>query len=350
MPRGVTFGEIYNQLPGLVEGLSSVFAQEIVNQVREDLFSQRDWGFLFTENVIRIPTLINSSTVSVVKYSRSVVVTSTIQTILDAISINEVELIGRQFQLANSQRIYTIEDWNSGTLTLTLDQFITEDTNTAATYEIFKCYVSPPFWQKANGDNVVDFRRFHSILDLKYFRKLRTDISPETLSRIDPLRFAQGTPFCLVPYKLDSIENPLFEIYPHEKVNEERVFRVLYIRDGYDFELDEETFPYVFSKKLLIAACKSAAYEWAEAHKGSIPELQKTSWFNLIALTNAKSNRDGVDEQLNQAIKKDEEQFPKAIIETFNSYSYYDGLNLAEGVYGGNNYLNYGDTSVTFGF
>lgn len=351
MPLGVTFGEIYNQLTGLVDGLSPSFAREIVNQVREDLYSQRDWGFLFTDDVIRIPALINSSTVSITTYTRDIVVTSALQIILDAITVNEVEIVGRQFKLQDSQRIYTITNWDSGTLTLTLDNFITEETNTTANYEIFKCYVTAPTSIKYNGDVIIDYRKFKAILDEKYYTRLWTDVSPETLNSYDPLRFAQGNPRCLVSYKLDSNGNQLFELYPHEKVNEERVFRVIYLKDGYDFEDDEETFPYIFSKKLLIAAAKVAVYEWAESHKGSIPGLQKTNWMNLIALINSPNNRDGIEQQLIKSVKKDEEQFPKAVIESYNSYNYCEGLDIAVGAYGGNNYLNYGNgCSVTFDF
>lgn len=353
-----TLQEISKHLQGLIPDLSPTFADDIVNQAREDLYAEKEWGFLWSDGVIRVPALVSVSTVSVVKYSRSVTLSVSAKTIIDAISIDDVPIVGRQFKVSNFDLEYTITDYNSTTGILTLDDIYLGDTNSVAKYQIYKRFFNPPEYTKADGSRIFDFQRFEAIVDVKYRWQLHLNYSNSWLNARDSSRIAEGNPFAFIPHKeslLDDGSSVLsYELYPVPKDNTERIYKVLYIRRGYNLSKNE-SFPNVFSKSLLIAASEIAAFKWAQIHRGQFPNLQKTNFENLIALSNARGNKNSYPNLLEQAFLRDEKMFPNALQESYLSYPFcnnpfLDGMDIDAGYYGMNETLVNSDGVMRFRF
>src|SRR5437868_4086785 len=129
-----TLAEISKHLQGLVPALSPTFADDIVNQAREDLYAEKEWGFLWSESILRVPALISVSTVSVAKYSKSVILSVAAKATLNAIGVDDVPIIGRQFKVNNFDLEYTISDYDSAAGVITLDDIYLGDSNANATY------------------------------------------------------------------------------------------------------------------------------------------------------------------------------------------------------------------------
>lgn len=342
---GVKFGEIYNFLSSLNPAFSPSFCQDITNQARETLYRERDWGFLFEEGFLRIPPYINTGTVSVTKYSKEVIASANLATILDVITIDDVPIVGRQFRVRTGivEKIYTIADWDTTTDKITLTEPYLGATNSSASFEVFKSLLNPPTYiHPLTGESIIDFRKFYpdSLLDLKNYGRLNTGRNISFINSLDSSRIAVGTPYLVSGFKKDSQGNQLFEFYPVERNSDERLFQALYIRDGYNFEDDDEEFPNIFSKEYLLSCAKAALFEWAEINKGDIPSLKGTNWFNLLAIANFKK-----EELKAQAIKNDEEGFPRAVIGTYESYPL-----LESNSWGARNVLVTNDNTMFFDF
>jgi len=321
-----TLQEISRHLQGLIPDLSPTFAEDIVNQAREDLYAEKEWGFLWQDSYLRIPALISAGLCLVTKYSKNVIFDTTAKAKLALVGIDDVPIADRQFKIKNFEYEYTITDYDSITGIAILNEMYLGDTNASATYEIYKRFVTPPEYTRFDGSKVIDFARFEAVVDIKNKYQLWLNRSNSWVNSFDSTRTTEGEPYAIVPRgeKLLSTDESImqYEFYPILKDNNERIYKVLYLRKGINL-LANEKFPTVFSKSLLIAAAEIAAYKWASTHKGQFPNLQKTNWENLIALANSKSNIKSYPSLLEAAFKRDEELYPSSLIESYSDFDFW---------------------------
>lgn len=330
-----SFGEIASHLTGLINPLSPSFARDIVNQAREDLYAEKEWSFLWSEGYIRVPTLI-TGIASFNKYSTSVVVNTALKAKLDLLGIDDIPIIGRQIKVINFENEYTITNWDSTTSTIILDEMYLGDSNANANVEIYQRFFLPPEYVKPDGNRVIDFARFEAVVDVKNRYQLDISSSNSIISSYDSTRISAGNAYALIAHKENSNGIVTYELYPVIKQNIDKIYKVLYIRQGYNFIDDDELFPKVFSKSLLIAAAEISAYKWCMINKATYPSLQKTNFENLIALVMARNNPKGYSMQLDKALKRDEELFPQSLLSSYSSYPM-NPLSLCEGEYYGMN-------------
>jgi hypothetical protein len=339
-----TLQEISRHLQGLIPDLSPSFADDIVNQAREDLYAEKEWGFLWTESFIRIPALISAGFCNVTRYSKDIIFNTTARVFLDTIGVDDIEIKDRQFKTKNFEYEYTVVNYDSGTGTGTLNEMYLGESNPIANYEIYKRFILPPDYVRFDGSKVIDFARFEAIVDIKNNYQLWLNRSNSWANSLDSNRTSGGEPFAIIPHseKVISADETIsqYEVYPVPKDKLERIYKVLYVRKGVNLKSNEK-FPSLFSKSLLIAAAEIAGYKWANTHKGQFQNLQRTSWENMIALVSARSNPKGYSALLDIAFKRDEELYPKALIESYSRFGFYslEDCSFDGGYYGLNDVL-----------
>lgn len=327
------------QLAKMIEGWNSKFpptlAVNLINEALDFIYNEYDWSFLFEETYLKVPKMITTGFVDVTKYSNSVDCSSSLETILDAIEgiTEEVRIVDRQIIFldgVNQNVIYNIVNYASGNIILDKPYF--GETKNNIQFRIFKAFYNAPTIFK-NGEEITDFKRFKFITDLTETRNLNLDKSIININElgefigINSFNNSFGTPYAFSPYKLDSSGNNLYLMYPiHSDGNNDRLYRILYLRKGIDLN-HNDNLPNQISKATVMAAVKIKLYEWCEANKAKDIELQKTNWIQLIALLQSPNNRFGYLSNLDKDIRNDEDNFPKANLYSYYQYNdYFDGL------------------------
>lgn len=343
-----TVQEIADHLTGLVDVVSPSYALDIVKQACENLYEEREWGFLWTEGVLRIPALLSVGTVSVAKYSRNVTFSAALRAITDVLGVDDIPIANRQIKVNDFEIEYTIKSYDALTGIAELTDMYLGETNALASYQIYKRFYNPPSYTKFDGSVIIDFARFEAVVDLKNQYQLWVNGSNSWANSRDVARISEGEPFALIPHKevyISGDETVMeYELYPVLKDSKERILKVLYIRKGTQLSPDEK-FPSVFSKKLLIAAAENALWKWCAVNKGRFPSLQKTNWENMIVLNSRKDNENSYSNLLAKAEKRDEETFPQALQASYGSYSY--ALGYDDSRFELNGYYGLNETLVT---
>lgn len=324
--------EIQFKLCSDISSLPPEVALNIVQKSIQEIYDEYSWGFLYERSFIRTPAMIQTSSVGVTKFSTSVIVSSAVKTILDAISVDDVPLIGRQFrsfggQFAGSNFIYTITNYNSGTSTLTIDPFYQDQTNATQQYQIFKNLYTAPnlIINDSNGNEIfngIDFREFEWIYAPFSYRKLWLDRTRADLDNRDFARWNSGDPFWAVGYGLDSNQEHLFEFYPIPIT--ERVYQVLYRKGGRLLEPEEEI-PKSLNYDLILAKAKPKADEWLIRNGSKVNDkVSPAVYLQLVALSSNSRSLNGYDYLLELAKKKDNQLYPQSIVNMGDSWNYYD--------------------------
>lgn len=331
----------YSQLRGRIQlwnnSIPSSHFDNLLNSSLRMIYDSNKWGFLLDSSAtLTVPKLL-AGTVTVTRYNRVVnVPTGDFKTIIDAITPDEVSFIGRQFRVLGGQtapyKIYTITAYDDITGDITLDVPYLELSG-SVDCKIFKAYFDVPQRDiNPTGSPILvnDFAKFEAVIDLRDQRRLSLDTSLTKVNRSDPARLYYGAlPMALIANGMSSSGFPRFELYPYymDSAND-KVYQLIYNRNGLDFTLDSDSLPYYINADLILEGAKIKACEWAEANKGSYTTLQKTNWLGLKATLMAPSTSPmgalGYDRLLETAFKKDEEMFPQANINTFMDYPYYD--------------------------
>lgn len=314
--------EVRNKLLAEVQSLPPELALEFVNQSLRDIYKERDWSFLYKRDLLRTPALINTGTVAVEEFSTTVVPSAALKAILDAITVNDVKLEGRQFRtfggtIAGSNFIYTIISYDSsGAGALTIDPYYQDETNSVATFQIFKNLYTA---QELD----IDFAHFEIIAAPFNQRRLNLDLTRSDLDARDISRTAMGDPSYAVPYIGDSSENQLIELYPIP-INK-RVYRTYFKREGLTLE-PEDDIPAKLPYELVVANAKIKAYEWLIINGESVGVKKSPNTFlNMIGMLNNPDMENSYSSLLKKAKLQDENLLPQDLI-TMGDWPYYENV------------------------
>lgn len=341
---GTTFKKLYQNLMAWVDGVPPSFVKLITQQAIREIYDEHDWGFLIENSFIRTPKLIGNGTANVTQFSTSVVLDATAKALVDAITVDMVPLIERQFRTLSpvaqtgKSFVYNITDYESGTGTLTINPAYQDVSKVTATYQIVKMYYAPPLYTPVGGDPVIDFKGWEFVVSPLWQRRIWLDSTQEELNRFDPVRIWLDEPRHLVPfaYKIDTDGNeiPLFEFYPAP--SQERVFRVQYRRLGTIPKLDTEIIPF-FNPELILKKARIKAYEWLIANSDKSITIKTTGKFqNLIAMLMNPNASDSYPRLLEKAIALDTDAMNRSFMGDFleGNDSYGNGIYCDRGLNG----------------
>jgi hypothetical protein len=321
-----TFKHLVRELNGWVKPLPPSLCPKLINKALQAIYDEYDWACLIVrDGYLIIPKAITTGLVSVNFGSNIVTPDDNLQAILDSIEDNlaNPRITGRQLRIRGTTSntvVYNIVDYSSSLAQITIDPpFLGESILNYPSFEIVKSIISP-YDIQVNGIPVTDFKSFEVVADLRNQRNLHLDY---LIDQYDPDRRNIGTPFALSPYTSDSNGNLRFEFYPYDKTSVDKIYRIKFYRSGITLINDNDTLSQPINEDLVLAKARIKAYEWCDANKSTKPELQKTNWQNLIAILSSESNTEGYKYLLQQAIRKDEELFPRALIDDGSSYNYF---------------------------
>jgi hypothetical protein len=323
----MNFLDFRSFLTSWIKFIPEPLAGILVNQALEKIYSEYNWSFLFGEDYFLTPDLIQGLA-QVEEFSTSIIVDSDLKTILDAINVSSIPIIGRQIRTISNDAqlgsaIYSITNYESSTSTLTIDKPYFGNDNSSTQVEIFKSLYNPPDSARYEKDGkfYYDYSGIDYLIDLTQSRKLHVNITQSQLNQYDLNRTYRGNPSSLVPNQVDSNGYPLFELYPIPLVK--RLYKFVYKKKGKPFVEDEELPLYPLSDQLILAAIKDQAYEWIEVNKSIHSELKVVNAISLKALLMNVNNPTGYPRLLNKAIMKDDELFPQSY-STYNDLEYVD--------------------------
>lgn len=335
---GITLGQLQARLIGELDVIPPASARERINDALREIYDDREWGFLFEDGFIRTPELIEG-TGEVEKFSTSVILDATVIAKIQAINEFDVDLFERQFRVVNTKEVprgftYKIVDIDFGTNTLTIDPPYQDVSNLSAKIQILKVYYKPPYYQPPYEkgvdpvpDPIIDFKRFDSIISPHFQRRLGLNVSQTELHRIDPYRDTISEPRFFVTHSFDTrtfdnqgtpiqVNEPLYEMYPAPRFS--RVFKVKYLRNGLPLINDSNQVPDIFTKELILSKARIGSYRWAKANADKLKLKAVGRFDNLIAL-----DMNEYEKQLERAIKKDEELYPRAYLGNVLDYPEY---------------------------
>lgn len=293
-----TYRQLYSELSGYVPKLSPQLAQTLVNQAWKDVKDSRLWSFLRGYTMLEAPALIDAGTASVTQYSTSVTLDATASTAVTGLSNPVLTL--RQFRQSGGT-IYNITaaDFTApAAVVLTLDQPFQSSTNATASYQIYRCYYSPPSSDFKRWESIIDPTNAYQFTDVNWTRK--------EVDAADPQRSSQGMPYYMATYGMMTIGGdayvPAYEMWPHPVY--QIGYPAAYEKAGTDFTSGSGTLPEQISRETVSFRARYLAYEWATANTGRHQELQGTNWLAL----RSSVNRDYM-ESLASDERNDEEIF-----------------------------------------
>lgn len=260
---------------GYVPGFPVQLAQNIVQQAWKDIRDSRFWSFLIGQTFLNSPGIITAGSASVTQYSNTVTLDATASAAVTGLSNPLLTL--RQFRQSGGAifNIVSADFTNPAAVVLTLDANYQDTTNATASYQIYRCYYTPPS---------SDFKRWESIVQPdNAYRFTECNWTRKEIDGYDPQRSSQGLPYYMASYKLITVGNdthvPAFEMWPHPTAA--LGYFAMYQKAGIDFANDSELLPPQVSRETLSYRARYLAYEWAEANKGAHSELQATNWLAL---------------------------------------------------------------------
>lgn len=307
------FIDYYSDLMGFVPKLSVELAKKLVNRARADIYGSRLWSFLIVESQLTAPALVNAGSATFTQYSTTVIGDAVASAAWTGLFQPVITL--RQIR-AGGGPIYSItaaDFTDPAAVVLTIDRPYQEST-ALTQYSIYRCYYTP---LDANQAPTADFLKWVSIFDPINGYALKLNYTQSWLNRVDPLRGDVGQPYRVVSYKTinDTNGDPIhyYELWPHPTF--QIGYRAFYQRGGLDFRLTSDALPSELPTELLEVRARYRAYEWAEANKGTHPELQKTNWMAMRQALMNPRDQASYPALLAQAKKEDEERFQVNFVE-----------------------------------
>lgn len=333
---GTTFKQLYDKLMGACSVVPITIAKESINQALRDIYDANDWGFLWKETYFRTPAVI-SGHAAVVKFGTTITLDAATKALVNVLTVDEIPIEERQIKFLGTTIIdrvfyYNIKSYDNGTGIITLDDekpFL-DNTDANIQIEILKVFYIAPF-VLINNEPIVDFRRFAYVASTFYQRNLYLNYTLDQINSRDTLRNQTGEPRYFIPFGIDSVGNQLYELYPTPR--NERVYRMKYLRNGISLNKPTDQLPNnILSVELIHSRAKQKAYEWIIANQQTLGIKSITGYANLMAMLENRNRSDSYPRLLENAIKRDEELFPKAYAGNFaydnwwDDY-FYDGYN-----------------------
>jgi len=285
------------ELVGFVPKLDYPLAETLVNDAFASIRQERLWSFLNTDGAVFTPAAMSTGTISVTQFATPGVVTGNAAASAAwlPLLLTPVPYTQMQFRLGGGSPIYNIslvDSTNVNAIALTLDRMYLEATQTASTYQIYRCYIKPPS---------TDFLRWQSVYDPTNGYWLRLHKTRQEVDRRDPLRSNQSQPIWVADYKPDSAGTPMFEMWPHPITAQGYI--TVYERKGLDLATTD-TLPPILPDALLKAKAKMKACEWAIMNTGAHPELRGVDWRLIMTTSLTEYNQ-----LLRMAKKQDAETY-----------------------------------------
>ena len=280
-----TINEMSVELAGQIPGLSRLFAAKFINRALEAVQKDYLWSWMIGEGILVIPDAVSTGLVAVTKYSPTITFNATSIAVLDPLALANPPLIERQFRIPGGP-VYNIISYVPITGIATLDRAYLEETNSAASYNIYRCYYNPP-----SSDGITpntDFLRYLSILNNIQgysIRGKRLYMTREILNQRDPLRGALGYPYYAAAYKPTATGLMQYELWPHPTFG--MALLCQYEKKHVDL-LASESLPNQCSSTLIQYRAFEYAYRWATQNVGRIPELRGTDWRFLLVESQKK--------------------------------------------------------------
>lgn len=326
--------EVQFKLLSEIQSLPPELALEFCNKALREIYDEHDWSFLYKKDFIRTPKIITSGSLNATKFSDELVIDATLKAQLDALTISDVPIIGRQVrvfggQIAGSNFIYNIKNYDSSNSKLKIEPYFQDASISGARFQIFKnLYNAPELVERDSDNNIlfqgIDFESFEFILAPFSQRRLWLDLNRRELDKKDVDRVSLGDPFYVVSSDFDSLGNQLFELYPIP-INE-RVYQVLYKKSGRNLE-PEESIPASLSYGLILAKAKIKAYEWLMINGDKVGDRKSPNvYLNLIGMISNPSMENSYIRLLEKAKMKDENLYPQALIDLGSSWPYYQDV------------------------
>jgi len=275
-----SFIDFYSELMGYVPKMSVQLSQTMVNRAWKDVRESRFWSFLIGYTVLEAPGIITAGTANVTQYSLNVTLDATASAAVTGLSNPILTL--RQFRQAGGQifNIVAADFTNPNAVVLTLDQPYIGATNATATYQIYRCYYTPPSSDFKKWSSIICPAQAYSFRSVAWTRK--------EIDRVDPQRASQGQPYYMATYGVIKVGSdtsiPAYEMWPHPTSN--FGYFAAYEKAGKDLVKNSDTIPAQVSSETLMYKARYFAYEWAEANKGRHQELQATNWLALRSTVN----------------------------------------------------------------
>jgi hypothetical protein len=328
---GVTLGQLQSRLIGELDVIPASSARERINEAVREIYDENDWGFLYEDSFIRTPALIEGQA-NVTKFSPIVTVDDNIAAAINNTDPMDVDLFEKQFRSLSAVEVdrgfvYKIVNWIPLTNSLIIDPPFQDVNNLSAKVQILKMYYRPPEYippyvqgiEQAPAP-VIDFKRFEYIFTPQWQRRLILNATQNELYKFDPYREIVSEPRYVIPYRINELGEPIFEIYPAPKFS--RVLRVKYLRAGLPLSRDEHSLNDVITKELVISKAKGKSYLWAKANadKLNFKAVGRYGGFdNLIVFAEKEYQT-----RLEECKRRDEERYPKAYQGNFINFPYYE--------------------------
>jgi hypothetical protein len=301
-----------SQAKGFVPKVDFELCKQLANDARRDIYSARLWSFLIVETQFTCPAIITAGTASFTQYSK--LVTGNVTASLAWTGLANPVLTMRQIRQSGGPlyNITAANFANPSAVVLTLDRPYQETTASGQAYNLYQAFY--PAIDPATGSPTADIEKWVSVFDPINGYPLKLNKTQEWLNRVDPQRGDIGQAYYVCTYKsipvagnggIDPI--PFWELWPHPT---DGVSRIAFYKAGaQDWSASNDAMPTELPIELLEARTRYREYEWAEANKGSHPELQKTNWLALMRSIMDPTNRAGYPYLLSKAKKQDEERF-----------------------------------------
>lgn len=280
----MSFQSLSAELTGLLSGLSPFLADSYINRAYRDVLNARLWSFLQEDAGIFCPTQVTTGTVSVTQFSATVTCDADASAALLAIALPApLDLTALQIRFggagANSQvgQVYSIsayDETDPTALVLTLDRVVMSATNATASYQCYRCYITP---------TVDDFLKWQSVVDMINAWPLKLNFMSQFFDQRDPQRTAQGLAYYVGAYhgSNETEVKPKYELWPHPTSGQQ--FYARYRRRGAEFVEPTDIQPDLIGDGLIVSrAMAYYALPWAAANVGRFPALKGTNWIERI--------------------------------------------------------------------
>ena len=247
-----SFDFLWNELIGTVDGIDPFSAKKFVNRSYLDICNQREWGFLRGRAVVQIPDAVTTGTVSLTQFSTSIQFDAAAAAVLDVFGLNP-PITQCQIKIGVLGGAYSITEYTAGGAAV-LDRAYQGETDTAATYTLLRCFVSPPD----------DFLRFISINDTLRSKTMMfgPQWTQQTLDRYDPQRIDTSEPYIFATY-IYRDGHTQYEIWPNPTVGQ--IFLCEYRKRGVDL-VSGDDLPDAIGADLVLSRAKYHAYEYGSLH------------------------------------------------------------------------------------
>lgn len=299
----MAFLDMVSELTGTLPGLSPILAQTYINRALAKIYGERTWSFLLTDGVLVCPAQVTAGAASIIQYNNLVTLDATAsaailpQTVTGAtpgILALQMRFGGPSPTAGQIYSIIAVDLTTPTAIVLTLNQPVQSATNATSTYQIYRCYVTPP---------IDDFLRWESLVDdanAITIGRDRLTRSSAAFDVMDPQRSSTGLAYWLgswggnrvidavtgqtAPSATFNAGTPIYELWPHPTTGQ--TFYCRFRRRGESLVAFTDTPPAGISEALITqCALYAYGYPFAAANLANFPSFKNVNFPYLIQTT-----------------------------------------------------------------